>query len=351
MEPGKIKNYSHRIYHLKGNPFEIGYATGQALGKRLDAIIARYIQLRLQPEMHLDQEMWKSGALPWLHSLPDRFLQEFVGLAQGSGLPLQRLAEWAHLEVCLSDQCSGAICILNDRSWVARNNDFFAPELWGYVTIREVTGRIPAISFCMEGDVFTPTGINQEKLWLHYNYLPVLDAPQPDWPHLPGYAFLVEALETCRTLQDVEDLLGNIQRDDGMLLFALDGKTDEFALYECTCTQVYKREPSGGWLVGTNHYCTIPQVKPLSNADPLNTINRYQRVEQLVQALCARGPVTEPVNELIRILADDYVESREGETVTVYSTVACPSAGEIWYTFGGYPAASQGNWRRLEWPW
>jgi hypothetical protein len=37
------------------------------------------------------------------------------------------------------------------------------PELWGYVTIREVEGRIPTISFSMEGDVFTPTGINKAQ--------------------------------------------------------------------------------------------------------------------------------------------------------------------------------------------
>jgi len=23
----------------------------------------------------------------------------------------------------------------------------------------------------------------------------------------------------------------------------------------------------------------------------------------------------------------------------------------IWYTFGGYPAASAGAWRQLKWPW
>ena len=53
----------------------------------------------------------------------------------------------------------------------------------------------------------------------------------------------------------------------------------------------------------------------------------------------------------IRILADEKIERREGEVVTVYANVACPSGGEIWHTFGGHPAASKGNWQRLEWPW
>jgi hypothetical protein len=53
----------------------------------------------------------------------------------------------------------------------------------------------------------------------------------------------------------------------------------------------------------------------------------------------------------MRILADEGVEVREGEIVTAYSNLACPATGEVWYTFGGYPAASQGNWQMLEWPW
>jgi hypothetical protein len=54
---------------------------------------------------------------------------------------------------------------------------------------------------------------------------------------------------------------------------------------------------------------------------------------------------------LIAMLADEGIESRSGEVQTAYSNVACPATGEMWYTFGGYPSASQGDWRRLEWPW
>ena len=84
--------------------------------------------------------------------------------------------------------------------WVGRNNDLSVPELWGYMTVREVDGRIPTISFSMQGDVFAPTGINKEKLWLHYNWLPVWDVPGGDKPHLPGYVLLPEMLETCASL-------------------------------------------------------------------------------------------------------------------------------------------------------
>lgn len=340
-----------RLYHCRGSPFEIGIAMGRALGRRLEANIDRYIQERLLPEAQLDRERWQTGSLPWLESLPSRFLEEFKGLSQGSGLPLQRLAEWVFLEVLLDSQCSGVICLLDGHAWVARNNDTFAPDMWGYATIREVSGRIPAISFCLEGDVFTPSGVNHEQLWLHYNYLPATDAPDPAKPHLPAYAFVVEALETCRSLQDVEGLLASLQREGGMLLFAVDGKAEQFALYECNCTSARKLHASDSWLVGTNHRQSHSPGFPSADLDSLNTYRRYERLEQLVHELYQQE-LAQPVHtSLIQILADDGVEKRRGDIQTAYSNVACPGRKEIWYTFGGCPSASHGDWQRLEWPW
>lgn len=73
-------------------------------------------------------------------------------------------------------------------------------------------------------------------------------------------------------------------------------------------------------------------------------------MQGLVQDLYDRPALPDLPADLMRILADDEIERRNGELVTAYANVACPAGGEIWYTFGGYPAASAGNWQRLEWP-
>jgi len=73
------------------------------------------------------------------------------------------------------------------------------------------------------------------------------------------------------------------------------------------------------------------------------------KLEQTINHYAPRSPSLP--SDLIRILADDEIERRNEELVTAYANVACPASGEIWYTFGGYPAASAGNWQRLEWPW
>ncbi len=343
-----MNHYRDRVHHFKGSPYEIGLAAGRALGPKLEQTISHYLAGR---EHASDMTRLHQGALPWLRRLPKRYQEELEGMADGADLPLQRLAEWSYIEECESKGCSAAAGVFGKHAWVARNNDSYVPELWGYVTIREVAGRIPTISFSMECDVFTPTGINRDKLWLHYNFLSVWDEPEPGRPHVPGYVFLTEALEVCRTLSDVEAFLNETQRDGGMLLFAVDGKTDEFAVFECTCAQHFRRDPADGWIVGTNHYCACEDPTLGDDASSLSSLHRYRRMENLVQRLSAAPARPDLPVDLIRILADDEIERRSDELVTVYANVACPAGGELWYTFGGYPAASTGNWRRLEWPW
>ena len=344
-----MNDYRERILHFKGSPYEIGLAAGRALGVKLEQNINHYLASRAHAS---DMTKLRQGALPWLRGLPKRFQDEFEGIAEGANLPLQRLAEWSYIEECETPHCSAAVGLFGERAWVARNNDTYVPELWGYASIREVDGRIPTITFSIEGDVFAPTGINKEKLWLHYNYLSVWDEPEPGKPHVPGYIFVTEALEACRTLDEVEALLKEFDRDGGMMLFAVDGKTNDFAIFECLCAQHFRRDPAAGWIVGTNHYCACEDLT-LSDADnkPLGTLSRFRRMENLVQALSASQAPPDLPADLIQILADDAIERRDAALITAYSNVACPGTGEIWYTFGGYPAASRGNWQKLAWPW
>jgi len=343
-----MENHLDRTQRFKGTPYEIGYSIGQTLGGKLEETFTHYIANMADSS---DMQKLHSGALPWLRNLPERFQDEFEGMAAGANIPLQNLVEWVYIEECEKKECSGVVCVFGGHAWVARNNDTFVPELWGYVTIREVTGRIPSISFSMEGDVFTPTGVNQEKLWLHYNFLSVWDSPTPSKQHLPGYVFLTEALERCRTISDVEAMLNEVDRDGGMLLFVVDGKTDEFALFDCMCSKHFRREPVDGWIVGTNHYCTCEDLSLGDDASSISTLNRFKRAETLVRDLYASPTPPSLPADLIKILADDLIERRIDKLLTAYSNVACPATGEIWYTFGGYPSASKGNWQRLEWPW
>jgi len=84
--------------------------------------------------------------------------------------------------------------------------------------------------------VFTTTGYNRENLWLHCHDLAVLDALRSDQPHWPSYVWLTEALDTSARNGEAEALLEQADRVDGMSLFAVDGKTNESVIFECSAS-------------------------------------------------------------------------------------------------------------------
>jgi hypothetical protein len=163
---------------------------------------------------------------------------------------------------------------------------------------------------------------------------------------MPAFVLLTDMLETCKTLEDVEESLAQNDRDGGMMLFAVDGKTDKFAIYECSCSQVFKRTPAQGWLVGTNHFYNRPLPEGYQNSK-LREDLLASMTERLVKR---QGEISYP-EDLIASLADKRIEANRENWWTVYANVACPSKKQVWYTFGGYPAASHGDWQPVEWPW
>lgn len=334
------------VHRYAGSPREIGRAAGRSLGSRLEQTIDRFMAERPRTARALDLAELRRGAIPWLRTLPRRFQDELEGLAEGARLPLQRVAEWNYIEVCIEDACSGFIGRIDGRLWVARNNDAFVPGIEGDVTIREATGRIPTIAFGMPGDVFYATGVNRERLWLHHQALPNPDAPRPGRPRLPGWVLLADMLETCTSIGDVEARLDEVDRDEGMILFAVDGKREEFALLECSSTRRTRRPAPGPWLAATNHACALDGVESDEGSRA-----RQGRMEVMATELFAPGADASLPGDLVRMLADDDVERRGPRLTTVYSTVACPGAGRLWFTFGAFPAASRGDWQPVPWPW
>jgi hypothetical protein len=148
----------------------------------------------------------------------------------------------------------------------------------------------------------------------------------------------------------VEALLRRVDRDGGMMIFAIDGKgkTDEAAIYECTCSEYRKVTLDTGFLAGTNHYRLFDFDQPRGSA---SSLRRYRRMQEMLTALMARERAPDFPDDLIAILADPAVEVRGADYGTVYAAVACPGAAEMWATLGGYPAASAGRWQSLRWPW
>ena len=331
-----------RHLRVAGTPYQIGHALGRETGNGLAERIDRYIAEGPNRFAAVVRGRLDRGTMPWFDRLPVRFREEMAGLADGSGVPLRRVAEWTYVEACCGAGCAAFLLRApgTGETWIGRNNDLWAPEAWGYAIVRDHTTRIPTLSFGMGAETFTATGINRARLWLHNHHLPPV-APSNEAGRFK-FVWLTEALETCESLADVEERLIDTPRRGSMLLFAVDGKTDERAAYACEPTSHVRWEDESLWIAGTNHRRT-------TDRPAAGSLARLERLE--IRLAEAARHTTVDAEALRGILADEEIEQARDGYGTVYSNIVCPSSGEIHFTFGGFPAASRGIWAPVEWPW
>ena len=194
-------------------------------------------------------------------------------------------------------------------------------------------------------------GVSRERLWLHMNGFFSTDARRRHAPLMPYVLLIREAMETCRTIAELEDLIRVCDRDNGMAIYAVDGKTDEAVLFECGLSTYVRRDPvTAKTLVSCSRDLSVREVvhgqavSPKARIFGSNTRDRVARLETLL----TETAMTDLPADLIGILADPGVEDESG---TVYSNVACPGEGMLWFGCGALPAASAGTWHRIEWPW
>ena len=188
------------------------------------------------------------------------------------------------------------------------------------------------MNFGLAGDIWTTAGVNESQLWLHVDHLPSTDKPSTKKVVLPTYGFTVEALETCETISDVERLLGDIDRTEGMILLVVDGKVDQAAVFECSSSGWATTSFDTDWLVRTNHALIGQKSVAKSNIRPLDTWSRFQRLDELLKEKYGGSSVPRS-EDLKEYLADDQVERREEDFATGYSIVACPAKRRIQFTF------------------
>lgn len=347
LGPSPVMAYN--THHFRGTPYEAGHAVGRLAKAHLGEFSDRLIETWPARDGVIDQTKLRQGVLPWVERLPERYRQELCGLAEGSGVPLETVARGYFAEECC---CSSFITMLDDaHAWVGRNNDAWAPQLWHGVTVHEIDGRLARIGFGIEAETFTTTGINRDRLWLHCNGGPALDAPSGTKPCFYPYIVVTEALETCSTFADVESLLGRWERTRGMILFVVDGKSEESAILECQCCEHRRRPIPHGPLIAANHSDRAELQENTRGNNPEHglerSVSRCIRMEELLSAL----PEDTDARALQHVLAAEGVEQRYPDRVTVFSTVACPTTGEMWFACGDGPAASAGTWSRVPWPW
>ncbi|MEC9373603.1 MAG: C45 family peptidase [Planctomycetota bacterium] len=346
------------VVRLRGNPGDMGYEHGALLRPMVDAVFDRYMAA-MAASTRVDAARTVELAQAWMAGLPAHVREEMAGMAAGMGRSVEEVAAFLYADIARGGAaCSGMVAPGRGGMWVARNCDWRRGTLMRGVSVvvHEVPGRIPCMGMGINGDIDVDTGANAERLWMHVHTMHATDAPGGRRACFSWLFWVREALETCASLADVERLLDATDRDRGVILFVVDGKTNDAAVYECACTSWARIDPAAdGTLTATNHCQRLhpTDVERLARARATSTTGRLHRVRELM----GRGALERGAPEgMIRVLADPRVEmGREAPLTTIYAAACCPASGELWFAGGpgevDVPAASRATWRRVKWPW
>jgi predicted choloylglycine hydrolase len=324
----------------KGTGYEVGHLMGKSVKSTLEENI-KIIKTISEKEYGIDLSQIKTNYSLWFDKLPEQYKDEVVGLSEGSGCSLELIMQWIFFDNFIGGGCTSFIVMKDGNAWVGRNNDYIAPKIWNHVSIIEKKGLIPVMLFGMGGDMFSGTGYNKERIWLHYNWLPVWDKPKEE--AYPAYIFLRMALESCQNINDLEKLLEQIPRTGGMNLFFIDGKDNTFAVYECTCNGFVKRQSSGSYIVGANHYHAT-SIPGEWNEDFTDSRKRQKTVEDILEGMIKTRFGIEDIKKALA-----SVEKENGLSGTVYANIACPALDKIFYACDDFPAVSKGQWEAVVW--
>jgi hypothetical protein len=332
-----------KIQKFSGNHSDVGFAMGETVEGRLTTIIDDYIGA-ISGSDAINLKKLGEDAIKWFENLPLAYQQELSSISQGADCPLEKVIQWNYCDQFF-EGCTSFIYEDNNIPWVGRNNDYSFPNIWNFINIISANDKIPVMLFGLETSIFSGTGYNKEQIWLHYNWLPSWDKPPLEEKPISPYVFVRKALEECSSLDEIEYSLREAIRDGGMTLFAVDGKTNEYRVFECTCRDYQLRTMNGNFIVAANHHNQI-QVPDEHTYDKLQSISRQRRVEELLGV-----EIQDVFRHFVGILSDPLVEQDDESSGTVYSAIVCPNMNRLWYAAGGFPAASKGGWEQISWNW
>lgn len=369
-----------RILTLAGPAYEIGLAHGRLLRAEIHAgvvpLFGRFPEwdatLRRLPETQrrdvadlLDREVYAKLR----RYVPQPYLDEIRGIADGSGLPedvvfrgnlLSELTQiMARTRVPSAPTpgsgggCTGfavgADFTVDGELLQGKNTDYPGIGVWDRCPVLVVTrpdGGFAYVRMTSAGLLKCNTALNEHGIGIG-GHLLLSDDVSPD-----GFSFTIlenEVMREARTLRDAIGIIEDRPRAGSFAFVVSDGKTGEAAALECTGSEVSKRWLSDGPVLMTNTCTASDRQKErdllLRGGIARNPLSRLRRIESLVDE--HRGRID--VDTALAFLADhfDCASGRRravGHTIaniaSVVSVLLRPGRREVWVGVGRVPASN-----------
>jgi hypothetical protein len=280
-----------KVVHLSGTPYEMGYGHGHLLKEDVRDVMGGL-------ERGLDRLCRKSGVprfvatyiLDLLYKrtsphIPQRYKRELEGLADGSGVSLERLRR-AHVVSVLTERACSSFAVFgpataDGKLYHGRNFDWamgLGLQDKAALFLYHPEGHIPFASPSYIGSIGCLSGMNREGISIAQ-----IGAVSTDsrFDGIPLMFLLRRLLEECRNVTEAEALIRGARRTVGYNYVVADGKAREARAFETSahhCATFRDDDPKEDQ---AEYAIRIKGAVFRSDGAIDQTVRRYQK--------CARG--------------------------------------------------------------
>lgn len=361
-----------RVVRLHGAPYEIGLQHGTLLKNEINTLLKYFFEDK-GGMFGISITDLEKGTAILKEFIPAEYLEEIRGIAEGSGVPLDRaLAVNVFLDVVsagwvgVAPGCSNFAVLADPASGRAlvhgRNLDWSSDStLTAANTVFFITPEkgVPFVSLSWPGMAGTLTGMNAKQISMGEMTSVHNDASLHGVPIMIQLRML---LQYSGNLDQAYDVLADNPRTTGYNVLVTDGKANDGFVVEMNAKSIYRAGPKNEALMHTNHYTHKKlygeQLKLFYIYDEgtkSDSFYRYKRLETLLgqraagmnaaTAMEMLGDKFDPVANKISGSLDNTV----CKSNTLQSAVMLPQSGEIHVALKSLPAPD-GGYVRLTLP-